>query len=157
MPDASCTGTEVGILARHLSRDPSGRWLWVALGTKAAAIAVVDLADPLRPRVVRRIVPPFLAHDVAFEPHGRQVWISSGSTGRLAVYTPGGRVLRTLHADDPPQHVTFAAGRAFVASGESGTMRVHALHDGRCLHAARVPVGSYNVQDGLGSVVTLSG
>ncbi len=148
--------SEVGDLARHLSRDPSGRWLWVALGTKAAAIAVVDLVDPVRPRVVRRIVPPFLAHDVAFEPRGRQVWISSGSTGRLAVYTPSGRVLRALNADEPPQHVTFTAGRAFVASGESGTMRVHALHDGRLLRAARIPVGSYNVQEGIGAVVTPS-
>ena len=148
--------SEVGDLARHLSRDPAGRWLWVALGTKAAAIAVLDLADPLRPRVVRRLEPPFLAHDIAFEPRGRQVWVSSGSAQRLVVYSPAGRVMRRLRADGAPQHVTFAAGRAFVASGESGTMRVHALHDGRLLRTASVPVGSYNVQEGTGAVVTPS-
>ena len=44
-----------------------------------------------------------------------------------------------------PQHVTFGAGRAYVASGDGGSVRVHAL-DGRLLHTARVPRGSYNVQ-----------
>ncbi|HEX5899199.1 MAG TPA: hypothetical protein VFY32_07340, partial [Solirubrobacteraceae bacterium] len=63
-------GVEVGAGARHLSLAPDGRALWVALGSSARAIAVVDLSDPLRPRVRRRVRPPFLVHDVAFSPSG---------------------------------------------------------------------------------------
>jgi hypothetical protein len=148
--------TEVGALARHVSADPLGRWLWVALGFSAPTIVVLDLADPLRPRVVRRIRPPFLAHDVAFEPKARRVWVSAGQEERLAVYGTNGDVIRTLHADAAPQHFTFSAGRAFVAEGECGMVRVHALHDARLLHELTVPVGSYNVQAGLGAVVTPS-
>ncbi len=35
-------------------------------------------------------------------------------------------------------------------------MRVHALTDGRRLRAARVPIGSYNVQLGAGLILTPS-
>lgn len=150
---------EVGAHARHISRDPGGRWLWVALGFSAPQIVVLDLAtgSPARPSVTARITPPFLAHDVAFEPRGRQVWVSAGKDERLAVYHPGTRqVIRTLSADAAPQHFTFAAGRAFVAEGKCGMVRVHALHDGRVVRELGVPVGSYNVQEGAGWVVTPS-
>ena len=56
----------VGGPARHLSLDVLGRRLWVVLGSKSAEIAVVGLDHPRRPRVVDRIRPPFLAHDVGF-------------------------------------------------------------------------------------------
>jgi hypothetical protein len=39
-----------------------------------------------------------------------------------------------------------------VASGESRSLRVHSLRDGRRVHDARIPIGSYNVQRD-GSVV----
>ena len=35
--------------ARHLSLSPDGKLLWVALGSKAARIAILDAADPRRP------------------------------------------------------------------------------------------------------------
>jgi hypothetical protein len=133
--------TEVGAHARHVTADPAARLLWVALGFSAPTIVALDLADPVRPRVVRRIRPPFLAHD---------------EERRLAVFDPAGRLLRTLRADAPPQHVTFGAGRAFVAAGKSALVRVHALHDGALVRTAAVPLGSYNVQSGLGAVVTPS-
>jgi len=148
--------TEVGAHARHVTADPAALLLWVALGFSAPTIVALDLADPIRPHVVGQIRPPFLAHDVAFEPRGRQVWVSAGEEDRLAAYDPTGRLLRTLRADAPPQHVTFAAGRAFVAAGESGLVRVHAIHDGALVRTAAVPAGSYNVQSGLGAVVTPS-
>jgi hypothetical protein len=49
--------------------------------------------------------------------------------------------------------VTFHASRAYVASGDSGTVRTH-LVGGRELRSARVPTGSYNVQQAHGWVVT---
>jgi hypothetical protein len=52
--------------------------------------------------------------------------------------------------------VTFIGGRAYVTSGDDGTLRIHDATDGRLLGATRVPVGSYNVQEGRGVVMTPS-
>jgi DNA-binding beta-propeller fold protein YncE len=147
---------DLGGPARHLSIDRTGRTLWVALGSKAALVTVVDASEPERPRLVRRIDPPFLAHDVGFTPGGARVWVTSGDRGVVAIYDAStGRVLFTVSAGSPPQHVTFVGGAAHVTSGKDGTLRVHAL-DGRVLRTARVPVGSYNVQEGWGVVLTPS-
>jgi DNA-binding beta-propeller fold protein YncE len=150
-------GVEVGAGARHVTLDPGGRTRWAALGSSAAAIAVVDVSEPTRPRLRRRVRPPFLAHDVAFSPSGRRVWVSAGRERRLAVLSaasPGRAVL--LGADAAPQHVSFGHGVAFVASGDGATVRTHDLADGRVRNVARVPYGSYNVQSGAGAVVTPS-
>ena len=130
--------------ARHVSLDDGGRLLWAALGTKAARVAVLDLADPRRPRLRRTFSPPFLAHDVVFAPGGRHVWVTSGSHGTIAVYGAGGGRPRLLAADAPPQHVAFVAGRALVTSGVDATLRVH-RQAGTLLRPTRVPAGSYNV------------
>jgi DNA-binding beta-propeller fold protein YncE len=139
--------------ARHLSLDDSAEHLWVALGSKAVELAVLDVSRPDRPRLVDRFRPPFLAHDVVFAPDLRHVWVTSGDRGALALYDPLGRHLRTISADWPPQHVAFANARAYVTSGWSGTLNVHAL-GGRHLGRTVVPVGSYNVRYGAGRVVT---
>ena len=51
--------------------------------------------------------------------------------------------------------MTFIGGRAYVASGEDGLLRVHSL-DGRASPHHPIPVGSYNVQAGDGVVLTPS-
>jgi DNA-binding beta-propeller fold protein YncE len=146
----------VGGPARHLSIDRSGRRLWVALGTKARSIAILDLSRPTSPRVVGGLRPPFLAHDVGFTPGGRRVWVTSGDRGRIAIYEArNGLLVRTLAGDAPPQHVTFLGERAYVTSGDDGLLRVHAL-DGRLLRSTSVPPGSFNVQQGGGYVLTPS-
>ena len=138
----------VGGPCRHLGIDRDGTRLWVALGSKAEALAVLSLAEPRRPRLVGTIRPPFLAHDVGFTPGGRRVWVTSGDRGRIAIYEArGGKLVRTLSGDAPPQHVTFTGDRTFVTSGDDAVLRVHAL-DGRLLRSAPVPVGSFNVQHG---------
>jgi len=144
--------TRVGHLARHITIDPSGRTLLVSLGSKAREIAVVDVSHRGRPRLVRRFEPPFLAHDVGCAPDSRHIWVSSGDRNELAIYR-GGRVIARVPGDEPPQHVTFRGPRVYVASGESGTLRVHEL-GGRQLRASAVPDDSYNVQQALGWVVT---
>ncbi len=147
----------VGGPARHVSIDPSYKTLWVSLGSKAEEVAVVDVSRPLAPRLVRRFRPPFLAHDVGIAPVGRHVWVSSGDRGALAVYDRRtGEILRRLPADAPPQHVTFAGSHAYVTSGEDGTLRVLSLTDGAVLRTTKVPVGSYNVQEADGRIVTPS-
>ena len=142
---------------RHLSLDSRGRLLWVALGTEARAAAVVDVTRPAEPRLLGRVKPPFLLHDVGFVPGTRHVWVTSGDRGALALYdSRNGHVLRRLPAGTPPQHVTFRGGNAYVTSGDDGTLRVHALTDGRVLRTTSVPVGSYNVQQGWGRILTPS-
>ena len=141
--------------ARHIGISPDGRTIWTALGTTAERVAVLDASDPRRPRLARTIRPPFLAHDVVFAPDGRTVWVTSGDERRIALYTRERSPRRVLEAGAPPQHVTFARDKAFVASGDDGTMRRHVL-EGGLVREARVPVGSYNLAFGAGSVVTPS-
>jgi len=141
---------------RHLSLDPRRRLLWVALGTASPELAVVDVSRPREPRLVGRVRPPFGAHDVGFAPGGRHVWVTSGDRSVVGVFDRRGRLVRTLAAGAPPQHVTFLDGRAFVTSGDDGTLHVRSLATARLLRAARVPVGSYNVQEGWGVVLTPS-
>ena len=145
---------DVGARARHVTIDPTGRRLWIALGSKAAEVAIVDVTRPTRPRLVRLLRPPFLAHDVAWAPDGRTVWVSSGDRNALALYRA--RTLEVVArppADWPPQHVTFRGARAYVTSGWTGSLRVYG-GDGSSLRRTIVPVGSYNVQQADGWVVT---
>jgi hypothetical protein len=136
----------VGHGARHISLH--GDTLWVALGSKAERVAVV------RRGRVHTFAPPLLAHDVGLAPDGRHAWVTSGDRERVAIYDRG-RLLRTIDADWPPQHVTFHGGRAYVTSGWSGTLRVHEL-DGTPVRRNSIPVGSYNVQWADGRIVTPS-
>jgi DNA-binding beta-propeller fold protein YncE len=141
---------------RHVSIDAAGRTLWVALGTAARDLAVVDVTRPLHPRRVGTIRPAFRLHDVGLVPGTRHVWITSGDRDSVAIHDARtGHVLRTLPSGSPPQHVAFDPGRAYVTSGDDGTLRVHAL-DGQLLRVTPVPVGSYNVQRGPGRVLTPS-
>ena len=144
----------VGRLARHITIDPTGQRLWIALGKQAREIAIVGIARPTRPRLLGLIRPPFLAHDVGWTPDGARVWVSSGDRQELMVYNPRtGKPLRRLAGDAPPQHVSFRGSRAYVTSGDSGTLRVHRLN-GQPLKTTAVPEGSYNVQHAQGWVVT---
>ena len=146
----------VGGPARHLTLDVLGSRLWVVLGSKSAEIAIVGLDHPGGPRVIDRVRPPFLAHDVGYEPRGAHVWVTSGDRGRLAIYDDHSlRLVKTFRGDAPPQHVTFLDGRAFVTSGDDALLRVHAL-DGRLIRSASVPSGSYNVEQGFGMIFTPS-
>jgi DNA-binding beta-propeller fold protein YncE len=141
---------------RHVSIDGAGRTLWVALGTAARDLAVVDVTRPLRPRHIGTIRPPFRLHDVGFVPGTRHAWVTSGERSVVAIHdVRSGHVLRTLASGLPPQHVTFDGARAYVTGGEDGTLRVHAL-SGRLLRMTPIPVGSYNVQRGPGRILTPS-
>jgi DNA-binding beta-propeller fold protein YncE len=142
--------------ARHISTSPDGRTVWTTLGSKAERIAVLDATDPRRPRLVRTIAPPFLAHDVVFAPDGEHAWVTSGAGRRIALYRAGSRELvRILAADRAPQHIAFAGDRSFVASGDDGTVRIHRLN-GDLVRQDDVPLGSYNVTFGARHAITPS-
>jgi hypothetical protein len=131
--------------ARHVTVSPEGEIAWTALGSSAERVAVLDLGDPRRPRLVRTFRPPFLAHDVVCTEDGRHLWVTSGDARKIAIYErEGRRPVAVLDAGAPPQHVAFRGRRAFVASGDDGTVSLH-RPDGTLLDEARVPVGSYNV------------
>jgi hypothetical protein len=130
--------------------------IWTVLGNAAAEVAVLDAGDPRRPKLWRTIRPPFPAHDVAFAPDGRHVWVTSGADPHLARYRADfSRPVRILDAGAAPQHVTFSREKAYVASGDDGTVRRHRL-DGALVREARVPTGSYNVAFGFDRLVTPS-
>jgi DNA-binding beta-propeller fold protein YncE len=149
--------TFAGAHARHVTIDRTGRRLWVGLGSSAERLSVIDVGDPLRPRRLGLVRPPFLAHDVGFSPTGRFVWVTAGREKRIAIFASGGgRPLVQLAADEAPQHVSFGPTLAYVASGEGRSLRVHRLSDGRVVRRTAVPLGSYNVQRGLGRVLTPS-
>jgi DNA-binding beta-propeller fold protein YncE len=150
---------EVGRGARHISISPDGTRVITSLGSRAPRLALVDVANPRRPRLVRTFPADDLAHDVGFTPDGSHVWISSGVDRRLAVHDARTlRPLRALPGDAPPQHVTFdlTAGRAYVTSGDSGTLRTYRLADAKLLRTSRVTTGSYNVCALDGRVITPS-
>ena len=132
---------------RHLTR--VGHTLWVALGTASPEVAVVDVRDPRRPVLLRYIRPGLAAHDVNAAPSGR-LWVTSGDERVVSAHG------RRLPSDAAPQHVTFARGRAFVTSGDDGTLRIYEERTARLLRTVRVPVGSFNVQHVAGEIVTPS-
>jgi DNA-binding beta-propeller fold protein YncE len=160
VPRARVIGrVEVGEGARHISISPDGSRVITSLGSKAPRLALVDVTRPQRPRLVRTFPADDLAHDVGFSPDGAHVWISSGVDRRLAVHDAHSlRPLHALPADAPPQHVTFdlLAKRVYVASGDSGTLRIYRLGDAKLLQTRRVTEGSYNVCALHGRVVTPS-
>ena len=83
--------------------------------------------------------------------------MTSGAQDAIAIHDArSGRVLHRLPAGEPPQHVVVLDGAAYVTSGDSASLRVHALDDGRLLHESWVPTGSYNVTFGAGRICTPS-
>ena len=142
---------DVGGPARHVSISARGTRLWTALGSTAPHLAVLDTSTPERPRLLRRVRPPFLAHDVAIPSNYGSVWVTSGDRGRIAIYRlNGAKLIGQITAAASPQHVAFMAGRAFVASGDDGSVRVHDAASGRLQRTTTVPAGSFNVTAGGG-------
>src|ERR687887_1391397 len=63
----------VGASAHHMGLSPAGNELWVALGERARTIVVLDVSDPMRPKVIGRFDPGFAAPAPAFSSDGG-VW-----------------------------------------------------------------------------------
>jgi DNA-binding beta-propeller fold protein YncE len=140
--------TELGGPARHLMLLPSQDAVWAALGNEADRIAIVDTREAVEPRLIARVDPPFLAHDVVISPDGRRAWVTGGTDRVVGVYdATSRRLLGRLPADAAPQHVTFArsGARAYVASGDDGTLRTYRLRDLSLERTERVATGSYNL------------
>jgi DNA-binding beta-propeller fold protein YncE len=147
----------VGIGAHHMAISPDGKRLWVALGERAETVAVLDLSNPTRPRVLGRFTPEVPVHDLAFGPGGRNVWLTAaGSTAVMVVDAHSGTRLFTVTAGAPPQHVAFVGRRAYVTSGYDGTIELVDGRTGHVLRSERVPDGSFNLAISNRFVVTAS-
>ena len=155
----------VGHGAHHLAFSPDQRRVWIALGERATAIAVVDTSRVARPRLLGRIDPHGLAHDLAFTPDGRYVWVTYDDRSTLRVFAArSGRPVATLYAGPPPAHVRFddASGLtqfgryAYVTSGNAGTIRVFDWSTRRLVRTLGTPTGSFNLSIDRGVVATAS-
>ena len=136
---------------------PAGNELWVALGERARTIAVLDVSDPWRPRVVGRFDPGFAAHDVAFSSDWR-VWVTAADRRFVTVFdSRTRRPVARVPAGAPPQHVAFGPVReAFVTSGYGSSLEIVDRFSGRVRRTVRVPYGSFDVATFGGFVVTSS-
>src|SRR5207244_12726051 len=93
----------VGAGAHHMGVSPSGNELWVALGESARTIVVLDVSDPMRPKVVGRFDPGFAAHDLAFSSDWR-VWVTAADRRSVTIFdTRTLRPVAGLPAGAPPQ------------------------------------------------------
>jgi YVTN family beta-propeller protein len=150
----------VGVSAHHLAISPDQQRVWVALGEHASTIVVVDTHALNRPRVVRRLRTRVPAHDLAFAPDGRTVWVTSAKSAYVSVLNAQtGRLVATVPAGPPPQHIVFLpyrGARAYITSGYGSTIEMVDVHTGKVLRRTRVPYGSFNVATAGDLVVTAS-
>ena len=147
----------VGLGAHHLAVSPAGNELWIALGERARTIAVLDVSDPWRPRVVGRFDPGFAAHDLAFSSEFR-VWVTASDRRWVTIFDTGTRrPVARVAAGAPPQHVAIGyVDDAFITSGYGSSLEIVDRSSGRIRHTVRVPYGSFNVTVGGGFAVTSS-
>ncbi len=146
--------TFVGFGAHHMSFRPDQGQLWIALGERAHSISVVDTKRPLKPRLIGHVDPRGLAHDLAFTPDGRFVWVTYDDRPYLRVFdVRTRRAVATLYAGPPPAHVRFddASGlapyatRAYVTSGNAAALRIFDWRRRRLVRLVRTDRGSYNL------------
>jgi DNA-binding beta-propeller fold protein YncE len=101
------------------------------------------------PRVVGRIHPAVSAHDLAFAPDGHTVWMTSDSASYVSVLDArSGRLVGTVRAGPPPQHVLFipyGGARAYISSGYGSSLELVNPQTRRIVERVEVPYGSFNL------------
>jgi DNA-binding beta-propeller fold protein YncE len=139
----------VGRGAHHMAVSPNERSTWVALGETAGTIVRLDSTHPDQLRVVGHIHPRVAAHDLAFAPDGKTVWVTSAAAPYVTVYdAANGRPVATVPAGTAPQHVAFGQTnptRVYISSGYGGALEMVDAASHRILHRASLPYGSFNL------------
>ncbi|MGN6429740.1 MAG: YncE family protein [Gaiellaceae bacterium] len=151
----------VGFGAHHIAVSPDQPRLWIALGERARSISIVDTTDPARPRLIGHVNPRGPAHDLAFGPGGRRVWVTYDVGPWVRIFDAiTQRPLKALYGGSAPQHVAFNPyskhDHAYVTSGDDGTLRIISLPTTRLLRSVRLPAGSFNVSTFGSFVITSS-
>jgi DNA-binding beta-propeller fold protein YncE len=170
LDDLKVTRTlSVGSGAHHMAFRPDEQQVWVALGESARVISIVStvekprgalsgaVVDPGRPHVVGQFDPGFLAHDLAFSPDGREVWITSAASPDLTAFdVRSRRALFRVPVGPPPQHLAFAGAYAYATSGYGSTIERINAATGRVVDRAASPYGSFELAAADGYVATVS-
>jgi DNA-binding beta-propeller fold protein YncE len=149
----------VGAGAHHLAFSSDWRQVWIALGQAASTIAILSgpAASPRRPHVLGRWDPGFLAHDLLFSPDATRVWITSADTSRVGVFNATThRLLFTVAAGAPPQHLVFAGRFAYITSGYGSLIEKVRIDTGQVVRRVPAPYGSFDLDAAGGYVVTAS-
>ena len=169
LSDMKITDTvAVGIGAHHLSFSPTERTIWVALGESAQQITTLStvtsrpagatpITDPGRPRVVGHFSPGFAAHDLAFSPDGRTIWVTSAAGPDVTAFDARThRVLFGVPVGPPPQHVVFEGQYAYLTSGYGDAIEKVNERTGAVLARVSAPHGSFELDAADGYVVSAS-
>jgi DNA-binding beta-propeller fold protein YncE len=145
--DARVTSTiEVGAGAHHLSFDAIHQRAWVALGESARTIVVLGTRHVDHPRVIGRFDPGFAVHDLSFSPDGTRAWVTAAAGPDVAVFdATTRRLLFRVPVGRSPQHVALTGPYAYLTSGYGSTIEQVDARDGRILHRARTPYGSFEL------------
>jgi len=159
----------VGPAAHHLAFSPTERTVWVALGETAEQISTLTTvasrartparpaADPGHPHVIGRFAPGFPAHDLAFSPDGRSVWITSATGPDVTAFsTRTHRMLFHIPVGAPPQHIVFEGRYAYLTSGYGSTIEKVSATSGKVITRAGAPYGSFELDAADGYVVSSS-
>jgi DNA-binding beta-propeller fold protein YncE len=146
--------------AHHLAISPDFQRAWVALGEAASTIVILDTTKADRPHVIARIHPRVPAHDLVFAPDGHTVWVSSANNSYVSVLDAlTGRLLGTIPAGPPPQHIAFGPylhPRVYITSGYGSQIEMVNPNTRKILRRASLPYGSFNLATAGGLVVTSS-
>jgi DNA-binding beta-propeller fold protein YncE len=168
LSDLKVTDTvAVGIGAHHLSFSPTERTIWVALGESAQQITTLStvtsrppgtpVTNPARPYVIGHFTQGFPAHDLAFSPDGRTIWITSAAGPDVTAFdTRTHRVLFRIPVGAPPQHVVFEGRYAYLTSGYGSTIEKVNARTGAVITRAPAPYGSFELDAGDGYVLSAS-
>jgi len=151
----------VGYGAHHMAFSPDQSELWIALGERARSIAVVDTRNAMRPRFDGNLNPRGLAHDLAFTPNGRFVWVTYDDRPYVRVFSAETkRPVAKLYAGTPPAHVRFDDARfgkyAYVTSGNDATLRLFDWLRRRLVRVLTTSPGSFNLSVDRGVAATTS-
>ncbi|MCL2417710.1 MAG: YncE family protein [Conexibacteraceae bacterium] len=168
LSDMKVTATvSVGIGAHHLAFSPTEYTVWVALGENAQQITTLStvisrppgspVLDPGHPKVVGHFNPGFPAHDLAFDPNGRTIWITSAAGPDVTAFSSRThRVLFRVPVGAPPQHLAFEGNYAYVTSGYGSTIEKVNAATGRVVKRTSAPYGSFELDVADGYVVSSS-
>jgi DNA-binding beta-propeller fold protein YncE len=167
--DRLISSTFVGYGAHHLAFSPDERQVWIALGESARTIVILSpvvstppppsspIINPGHPRVIGHFDPGFPAHDLAFSPNGRQVWITSSSGPDVAVFRASDHhLLFRVPVGRPPEHIAFHGTYAYLTSGYGSTIEQVDATTGRILAKTATPYGSFELDAADGYVATAS-
>jgi DNA-binding beta-propeller fold protein YncE len=161
--------TLVGPGAHHLAFSRDQRQVWVALGETAQTItvltAVVSTPPPPstpvsnagHPRVIGHFTPGFPAHDLAFSPDGRRIWITSATGPDVTVFDAHNHhALFQVPVGAAPQHLAFQGRYAYLTSGYGSTIEKVNAATGHVIARTTAPYGSFELAANDGYVTTAS-